>query len=242
MADAKAKMKPPYLPFITFRSFMESLHVTALPSFIDKSLMRQLSGGVQSHMMIALRFLKLVDGPKDAVTDQMEKLYAAFGNPDAWIAELRAVLTSAYEPIIGTLDVAKLSDKQLDDAFRAGAGLEGVVLERATRFYVAAFKDAKVNVSPHLLNRKRRAPGKRPPKPATRSGGEEVPAGSTNGKPGEEAGEKKTTGETPTGTIDFPLYFKGKTPGMIRVPKELTADDVKSIQLTVNVITAYASQ
>jgi hypothetical protein len=44
------------------------------------------------------------------------------------------------------------------------------------------------------------------------------------------------------GLIEFPLPFKAKRGGSIRVPLDLTVEDCKLIELTIPVIRAYAEQ
>src|SRR5262245_47399074 len=117
------KPTPAYLPYETFRSFIDTLHTTALPTVIDKSLMRNMSGGVQSHLMVALRFLGLIED-KGKVLPALERLHATFGSPE-WPAELEKVFTSAYSSIIGTLPVAKATEKQLYDHFRENTAVDG---------------------------------------------------------------------------------------------------------------------
>lgn len=246
MSDIPTKKPmPPYLPYATFRGFVETLHQNALPHVIDKSLMRNLSGGVQSHLMVALRFLGLI-GPKGETVDKLQKLCAAFGKPGEWQTELKLVVESAYSSIIGTHDIARLSDKQLEDAFKAGAAVEGSMLARATRFYLQALTDAKVTISPYLLNRKKRQAGKRqgpklPKSVQAASNGEERATTPTAPVATGGGSEAPKANEAPAGTIPFPLYFKGKSQGAIYVPETLNDEDVKLIELTVSVIKAYAA-
>jgi len=236
--NKQATPLPPYLPYSTFKSFIELLHSNVLPPTIDKSLMRHLAGGVQSHLMGALRFLGLI-GPKGEATDRLANLHATFAKPDDWTAELRTILVHAYARLLGSNDVSRMTDKQLDDAFKTGADLDGVMLDRATRFFIQAMVDAKVSVSPFLLNRKRRPTPKRAPKSAKNGNGaahpEETPAGQQITPP-------KTEYTPPAGSMEYPIYFRGgKMQGRLIVPAGLTTDDVKMIELLIPMLRAYAA-
>src|SRR5215216_5318179 len=58
-APVEEKIFPPYLPYKTFDTFIDSLR-QGMPSRIDRSLMRSMSGGQQSSLIKALWFLGLV--------------------------------------------------------------------------------------------------------------------------------------------------------------------------------------
>lgn len=58
---------PPYLPHKTFKSFMDTMEVTP-PSRIDRSVMPTLSGTLQSWLIAALKYLKLVK--EDGTTEE----------------------------------------------------------------------------------------------------------------------------------------------------------------------------
>jgi hypothetical protein len=226
---------PAYLPYETFRSFIDTLHTTALPTVIDKSLMRNMSGGAQSHLMVALRFLGLIED-KGKVLPPLERLHAAFGSPE-WAAELEKVFNSAYSSIMGVLSVDKATEKQLNDHFRQNTAVDGTMLDRAIRFYLTGLKDAKVTVSEHIGNRKRRPPVKR-----------------TNGKPAKtdapnQNGTEKTTEKTvrelptdeppPPGMMRIPIYSPGKPVGAVIVHDDFDDDDCTMIH---EILKAYAKR
>ena len=223
--NPKPKSQLAYPPFETFRGFVESLHKTALPDKINKGLMNTYSGGVQSHLMIALRFLGLIQGPDSRATPKMQELVAAVGDKEKWPVALAKVIEPAYQPIVDGLNLATISPKDLDEAFAAASGLEGTMLERAERFYLKARAEAKLSVSPHLKKRRPRTVVKR----RNDKG---------DGKPGD---TRKTNEEDPPeGTIKFPIYFKNKPQGSLTVPADLTGAEVKVIELMIPMLRAYA--
>lgn len=58
--EDKKKKLPPYLPYRTLRSFLDNMKV-ALPNRIDRSLMPTMSGAMQSQLIGALEYLRLID-------------------------------------------------------------------------------------------------------------------------------------------------------------------------------------
>jgi hypothetical protein len=231
---ADKKNLPPYLSFSTFRSFIESLHKTVIPDHIHKSLMPKLSGGVQSHLMVALRFLGLITEPDNAVTPTLRDLVDAFGVDSKWPAALGKVVTAAYKPIIGTLDISKAAVGTLEDAFRKATQLDGLMLERVVRFYIKAVKESNIPLSPHIRNRKPRVSVRR--------------AGSRPARTSADPGNKlPKPGELPPPPVDnnaisFPIYLSGGRTGVITVPRDLTKADMTMVNSIVSAVKAYAAQ
>jgi uncharacterized protein DUF5343 len=61
MADKTEIAKPPYVPFGSFKNFAESFREHGLPDVIDKSLMQNHSGTVQSMLLSALRGMGFIE-------------------------------------------------------------------------------------------------------------------------------------------------------------------------------------
>ena len=79
MTDERQPL-PPYLPYKTFVTFLDHLRAIGVPSHIDKSVMTQMSGAVQSWLKSALRYMKLVNHGKEDVPDaRLKKLATAQG-------------------------------------------------------------------------------------------------------------------------------------------------------------------
>ncbi len=233
MSSEPKKHAPAYVPFETFQSFIHALHEAALPAVIDKSLMPTLSGGTQSHLMAALRFLNLI-GEKGQTTERLRELVNAAGDKEAWGTVLSGIITEAYKPIVGSLDIATTSAKQLENAFKDNTSFDGTMLERCIRFYLKSLKDAKVQVSPHLGRKKRTT--------ATPKRNTDKPKAPTLDIPSKPEAKPEREDAPPQGTIRFPVYFKGKPNGSIVVPESLTSEEVNVIELMIPVIKAYAAQ
>jgi hypothetical protein len=148
--------RPPYLPWSTVSTFIGRLSATALPPKIDKSLMPTMSGAVQGHLISALKFLGMLDGD-GRVTERLRKLVKAHGNTDAWREELRDLLGTAYD-MGDRVDLDTGTSAQLRAAFRDVWGVDGEMVEKATRFYLAAMDAADLKYSPHFKTRAANGP------------------------------------------------------------------------------------
>jgi hypothetical protein len=222
---------PAYVAYPTFENFLGRLKEHAVPSHIDKSMMPSLSGAVQSHLLSALRFLGLVEGKNDQVTPELQELVEQYGT-ESFKPALKEVLAAAYGDIIGDLNIAQATVKQLDDAF-AKQNLDGTMRERAIRFYLRGLTSAGVAVSPYLGNRKRKSPSAgRTKKSKSLTGNDSAPKA--------EHVQKRSTHDFPTGTQRYPLYFRDKPEGALVVPKDLSLSDCKVIELQLAVLKAYA--
>src|SRR6266478_5192805 len=51
---------PPYLPFRTFKSYIESLSSSGIPAKIDRTVLRSRSGSEQTMILASLRYLGLI--------------------------------------------------------------------------------------------------------------------------------------------------------------------------------------
>lgn len=238
-----AEATPGYVPFDTFEGFIGTLkEVNIVPDHIDRAQMPKISGGMQSHLLVSLKFLKLI-GPKGETQDSLHRLVKSYKTAD-WKAMLASVIVPAYAPIIGDLNIKSGVLKKLRERFHDATKLDGTTLDKALRFYLKALKAAGVEVSPHFFTRK---PRTKRPGPNGRAGQE--PHASVDGaqKAAKASGEKSDGGHKmeeriPPDLIEHPLYFKGKTAGCLRVPADLTEQDCKVIELTLAVLRAYAAQ
>src|SRR5689334_19894702 len=115
-AQDKPLSVPPYVAFPTLTGFIETLSKTALPGQIDRSVMPKMSGVTQSHLLSALRFLKLVN-EEGHVSPTLRKLVKAYGT-EAWKEEFADVVTTAYLNITEGLDLDAGTQKQLFDTFK----------------------------------------------------------------------------------------------------------------------------
>jgi hypothetical protein len=213
------KVSPPYVAFPTFRNFLASLK-GGIPARIDKSVMGNISGGAQSHLLATVKFLQLI-GPQGEPQDELRQLVDAY-QTDKWKEVLSALVKSSYSDVIDGLDLTTATPQQLDEKFRA-AGVEGSTLDKAMRFYLTAVQESGIGHAKRLITRKKSAARRTSRKAANHTAEDEVD-------------ENDETDEMMT----IPIYFKGKNQGKIIVPKSIAKKDIKMVEIAVQMVTAFA--
>ncbi|OWY73411.1 hypothetical protein B7486_03460 [cyanobacterium TDX16] len=178
-----------------------------------------ISGGNQGALLSALTFLKLIN-TGGVVTEKMRALVTAYGT-DQWSDSLVEVLGSAYDPIIGDLDIDTATYKQLSDAFKQRGGVDGQMLDKCIRFFLAAWNSTGSTLSPHFKKPRAsrpavsRAQRRAPRDPENRNSGSSANGGGANG----------SNPSVPTGYTSFPL----RDGRMAIVPANLTKQDAQTI-------------
>jgi len=149
MAEEPTKRTPPYIPYKTFENFLNGLAEATVPTQIDNSLLRNMSGSTRSGLVVALRYFGLVD--QNSITyPALEKL--AHAKADERKAQLAGLLSSSYG-FLKNMDLKRSTPQQLAEAI----GLEGAsggTRDKAVAFFLKAAEAAGVEVSPHILKRK----------------------------------------------------------------------------------------
>jgi hypothetical protein len=166
------KNAPPYIAYQTLKTLAGSLKQHGVPPRIDRSLMSNFSGAVQSQLMTALRFLNLIDD-SEAPTLRFKKLVDAHGS-DAWPSALAEVLKHGFAEIF-KLNLATATPALLYDTFKDAYAGEGDTLRKSITFFLNAAADAQIQISPYITKNKkpRSAPTKRrgPGKAKSRNAG-----------------------------------------------------------------------
>jgi hypothetical protein len=157
-----------YIPFKTFGAFIDKLHGTAVPPNIDSSVLRHMSGSMRSQLMSALRFLGLIDANGNT-TESLRALVKAY-KTDKWRDVLQHILYEAYDEVVGNVDLDTGTGANLDEAFRSRGSVDGQMLDKAVRFYLAALREVGQAFSPHFASRKVKKAAARKPKPASGHG------------------------------------------------------------------------
>ena len=150
--DNEIKAVAPYVPFKTLRGLVERLHSTAVSPVIDSSVLHSMSGSIRSQIMSSLRFLGLIS-INGEVSEALKGLVESY-QTEGWAAALKDVILSAYVDIIDDVNLQVGTDQQLDNAFRRHGNVDGQMLDKATRFFLAALGEAQVAYSPHFGARK----------------------------------------------------------------------------------------
>lgn len=157
-----ARAIPPYVPYRTFRNFLDILR-EGMPARIDRSVWGpRFSGSSGIQLMTTLRVLGLIapDGRPDPV---LERLVRAEG--DDRRGALREVLERFYAPVF-KLDMARATKAQFHEVFRSFGTREGVTA-KCEAFFIQAAQDAGLELSPYILARRHgaRRSGAAPPRP-----------------------------------------------------------------------------
>ncbi len=141
--------RPPYIAFITFMRFLQRMAEAPaeLPVRIDASVLKHMSGGGQSQLLIALRYFDLVVGEDDAATDRLSQVVRMDESElRSWLAEeIQSRYGSAME-----LSHRSGTGKQLGELFEAEFGYRGSTRDKAIRFFLQAAQFAGLSVSPHF--------------------------------------------------------------------------------------------
>ena len=201
-----------------------------------------MAGGVWRQLLSALQFLGLIDSQK-VTKDAIGKLVKAHGTPE-WAKMVKDLVLPAYDQIVDGLPLDRATSQQLEKCFREHGKVDGQMADKCIRFYLHALKDAGVKYSALFLIRKDRS-GKKS-KPRTKP----LPNGSARLPKPEQKAQPDTWDENSDDQAEpvavalhsYPLYFKGKPTGVVRIPEELDNEDLKVIELTLSVIKAYAAQ
>ena len=234
MANDTEKRTPPYLAYRTFINYVDGMRETGVPSRIDRSLLRSMSGTAQSQLLGALAFFGLVDDPNVGTPQPgLGKLVKSEGEARQQL--LRELLTASY-PYLFTdqLDLTNGTPKQVEEVLRSEAGISGDTVRKCFVFFVAMAKEAGVTLSSFLAGTRakngttrRRATG-RPavagPRPFVEDEEEETPDFSEETIP------------VPEGFIVHPFQLRRDLTIKIALPPDISAKDVARLHKWLQVL------
>lgn len=145
------KNVPPYLPYKTFKNFLDGLKV-AMPARIDRSIMGSMSGGAQKLLIAALKYLALTT-THDAPTEKLTRLVNSEGHEHQKV--FRDIITTGYGFLFKDgFELLRSTPRQLDEQFEK-TGVSGDTVRKCVAFFIAAAKDADIPLSPHITKAKR---------------------------------------------------------------------------------------
>jgi len=139
---------PPYVPYRTFLAFLETLR-HGVPSHVDKSVLRSMSGGIQGWLKASLKSMKLID-QANVPQALLRELAASEGVRRTQV--LKRVFETTYGFLEQSVDLQTTTPAKLEAAFVA-AGANGDTVRKAMAFMLSLAKDAEIQLSPHLLRR-----------------------------------------------------------------------------------------
>ena len=155
MTEAVPKVEqvtPAYVPYATFISSLDALRHHGIPrsGIIDKSIWDSQSGSVRGQLILAFKFLGLIDEQK-RIQSSLSPLVAASSEDRTRL--LRKIIEEKYSSIL-VLDLLTISQGQLDDAFRR-FGITGSTLKCAVRFFVKACVELGIPISQRFSDKSR---------------------------------------------------------------------------------------
>lgn len=142
---------PPYLSYRTFRNWLEG-QKAGTHARIDRTVLRNMSGMIQSQLLSALRNLGLTDADGKP-TQQLEKLSMSDGPERQKI--LREVLKSSYPFMFSEgFNLQTATPGMIKEQFE-GAGVSGDTIRKCVSFFLFAARDAGLQLSPSVKTPRR---------------------------------------------------------------------------------------
>ena len=141
----ESKRTPPVLAWRTMQNFFRSL-AQAIPSRIDRSVMRSQSGAGQTQILHALKYLNLID-ELGTPSPKLAQIVKSEGPEHQKV--LREVLTAAY-PFLreSSFNLKSATHDQLAERFRQMAS--GDTVRKCMTFFIPAAKEAGIEMSPFI--------------------------------------------------------------------------------------------
>ena len=133
-----------YLPFKTFLSAVEALE-HGLPKKLDRSIWRGQAGIVQGQIMMAFRFLSLIN-ERDEPTDELANFVHQREMRSEYVGRL---IKMAYLDLFSEHDLTKTTPKMLEEAM-SRYGVQGDTRRKAIGFFLRAAKYAELPMHPLL--------------------------------------------------------------------------------------------
>lgn len=146
-ATEAKKALPPYVPYKTFRNFIDSMK-QAIPGRIDRSVMNTMSGQIQNQLLAALKYLELID---EQGSPQPELANLANAEGEERQAALRFILQASYPTLFpdGGFNLATATPSQFSEKFDA-MGARGDTVRKMEGFFLGAVQDAGIKVSERI--------------------------------------------------------------------------------------------
>jgi hypothetical protein len=147
-SDLKASSIP-YVPFSTLCTALDHLKSHGIPDRINSSVFPTFSGAVVSHLLLAMRFLELID-EKGVPQPELVQLV----DDKTRKQTLARIIPQTYSKLFQRVDLAKASPTTLDEAINA-QNVHGATVRKAKGFLIKAAQFAGLPISNHLLKRSR---------------------------------------------------------------------------------------
>lgn len=162
MHEAEAKQKtPPYLPHATFTGYLADLK-KSVPNRIDRSVLADKSGTIQTYMLAALKYFDLIND-EGYPAESLKELVGA--DEEEYKLKLKSIIEENYSTVFSNdFNLTNATQGELDERFGL-LGLDGSTKRKAVSFFMAIAKEAGINMSPHFRQTRKRGPSTKPRKP-----------------------------------------------------------------------------
>jgi hypothetical protein len=145
-AQAAKTPIPPYLAYKTLINFINSLQ-QGIPSRIDKSIMRSLSGATQGQLLSTLRYFDLIE-PEGKPKEFLTRLVTSEGPMRKTL--LKEMVLRGYDFVFSSsLDLQAATGKQVEELFSA-QGIGGETARKALGLFLILTKETGIKLSPHI--------------------------------------------------------------------------------------------
>ena len=147
MIRSKSSLIPPYVSYKTFLGFLASLKAQGIPSRIDRSVLSQKSGSVQSQLLLAFNYLGLL-GQGGRPAEHLHQLINSQGSGRRAI--LREITESAYQLVFDSgVNLETATSEEIEELF-AQTGASGETLRRSIAFFLALAREGGIPISPYI--------------------------------------------------------------------------------------------
>jgi len=148
MVSIEMKRKAPYLSYRTFKTFLDSLRVSGLPTRVDRSMMASKSGSTQALLLSTIRFLGLIS-ENGIPTAELEKLINSHGQDrqEKW----RAIVKRSYPQLFtAQFDLERATTREVEEVFEKEGVTSQETVRKCVTFFSLAARDAGIKLSPHI--------------------------------------------------------------------------------------------
>jgi len=172
------KLRPPYLSYKTFDNFLQRLKTDGIPSRIDRSVLGSYSGSNQILILTSLRYLNLTNDQGEP-NEKLEKLVKSTESERK--KTLKEILIASYPFVFQDKHLNNITYSLIQEHF-IGAGTQGDTTKKSIRFFIAAARDAEIELSPHLKKARISTPRKigQKIKREDKSGADQISDGQTS--------------------------------------------------------------
>jgi hypothetical protein len=231
---ADTRVTPPYVPIKTFLNFIDSIKDT-VPHRIDNSVLTKYSGSVRTQLRGALRFLGLIDDV--GITQPALRELAAARGTSEWKRVFTDHFFAPYKEILGQLNLERGTLQQLKERFRA-VGLDGSVMIKSVRFFLAGLEETGSTYSPHFKARglSTGVGSARPKRGKTRPSNGAAAGGTA---PRDESTADEEAIPAPEGSQRFTLPVKDKSPALMFLPADMKQPEWEMLDSYVRMYFGY---